>query len=313
MSKSLGEEFFNKYWERFKQGAAENGIEEKDARHIWDHVNTMGSWSFNRSHAIAYGLVSYWCCYLKAYFPLEFAVANLRNARDEQQAIRLLREFVREGFKYIPFDPDKSEVNWSVKDGVLYGGYTGIKGCGIKKAQTLIKKRKEGLPLAPGEAKMMAAPITPWDDIFECNTKFGHMKRDPAKYNIVSPILDIAQVTAMTEGSFCVFGKLKEKNLRDMNEAVNLMKRGGQKVTSNNLWLNIMIEDDTGSIICRITRWKYEQLGKPIIESMEEDKDWLLIKGEVSKGFRLIVVDRYRHLTKDKEVVKIEQELVKAS
>jgi len=101
---------------------------------------------------------------------------------------------------------------------------------------------------------------------------------------------------------------VKEKNLRDLNETVNLAKRGGQKVTDNNLWLNIMVEDDTGSIICRITRWKYAELGKKIIEEMKENEDWLLIRGTVSRGFRLIVVDTYRHLTRKNDKITIRQD-----
>lgn len=298
MSKSYGVEYFDKFWLKFKQGATENGINEIESRHIWDHVNSMGSWSFNRSHAVAYGLVSYWCCYLKAYYPLQFALANLRNARDDQQAIRLLREFSREGFKYEPVSIDKSDINWSLQDGVLCGGLTAIKGCGVKKASEIIRKRKNKIHYSAGELRLLNNAVTPWDDIFECNTKWGHIAKNPQQYNIETPIKNLSDITGATEGEFCVFGKLKEKNLRDMNEAVNLMKRGGQKITSNNLWLNIMIEDDTGSIICRIDRWHYEKWGKPIIETMVEDEDWLLIKGKVSKGFRLIVVDKYRHLTK---------------
>lgn len=304
MSKSFGEEYFNTFWQRFRTGALENGLKEEEAKHVWDHVNTMGSWSFNRSHAVAYGLVSYWCCYLKAHHPLEFALANLRNAKDDNQAIRLLREFSREGFKYLPVDLHLSKVNWSLQEGVLVGGLTGIKGCGIKKSEEIIKKRKSRTPFTPGELRMLNNAKTPWDDVFECNTRWGHMRQEPEKYNIKTRIMDLRDVAADTEGYFAVFGKLKEKNLRDMNETVNLAKRGGQKVTDNNLWLNIMIEDDTGSIICRIDRWKYPTIGKPIIEGMIEDEDWLLIKGKVSKGFRLIVVDKYRHLTKREQCVE---------
>lgn len=308
MSKSYGVEYFDKYWQRFKTGANENGIKEKESRHIWDHVNSMGSWSFNRSHAVAYGLLSYWCCYLKAHYPIEFALANLRNAKDDASAIRLLREFSREGFKYLPVDVHQSEINWSVKNGVLIGGLTAIKGCGVIKARSIISNRENNTPYTPGQLRLLNNAVTPWDDIFECNTKWGHIKNQPEKYNIKTRIMDISEISGNTEGEFLVFGKLKEKNLRDMNEAVNLMKRGGRKVTSNNLWLNIMIEDDTGSIICRIDRYHYEQWGKPIIENMTENEDWLLIKGSVSKGFRLIVVNRYRHLTEKVNNEKISKQ-----
>jgi DNA polymerase-3 subunit alpha len=80
MSKSLGEEFFNRYWELFREGAKDQGIEEKEAKNIWEHMCTFGSWAFNKSHAVSYAMISYWCAYLKAHHPLEFAVACLRNS-----------------------------------------------------------------------------------------------------------------------------------------------------------------------------------------------------------------------------------------
>ena len=58
MSKSLGEEFFDGYWQKFRVGAIENKIDEDQALVIWKNINTMGSWAFNRSHAIAYGIVT---------------------------------------------------------------------------------------------------------------------------------------------------------------------------------------------------------------------------------------------------------------
>ena len=149
MSKSLGQEFFDQYWERFKIGAKENGLEEADAKRIWDNINTMGSWAFNRSHAISYGLLSYWCCVLKSKFPLEFAAACLRNVRDETQGIKLLRELVKEGFEYRPFDKFLSQLNWSVQDGKLIGGLTNIKGVGLKVAEDIINRRIEKITLTP--------------------------------------------------------------------------------------------------------------------------------------------------------------------
>ena len=126
MSMSLGEEFFDRYWQRFKVGAEENGLDEKKSREIWDNINTMGSMAFNRSHAVSYAMVSYWCCVLKSRYPLEFAAACLRNVKDDDQGVKLLREVSTEGLGYKPYDKFKSELNWSVQDGELIGGLIGI-------------------------------------------------------------------------------------------------------------------------------------------------------------------------------------------
>ena len=296
MSKSLGEEFFNQYWEKFKVGAAENDIEEDQARKIWDNINTMGSMAFNRSHAVAYGLLSYWSCVLKSKFPLEFAAACLRNVKDDDQGVRLLREVVKEGLVYKPYDKFKSTENWSVQNGELIGGLIGIKGIGPKMAEDIVNRRKLEQPLTPRQEKLLDTGETPYDDIFECERRFGHIKADPASHNIVSPITDIQDLDGDIPGTFVFFGKLKEKNLRDMNEAVNLAKRGGRRVDSNNLWLNLTFEDDTGPIIGTIDRFKYNKMGKPVVEEGKIG-DWYLIKGHIKKGFRKIYVDKLRKLT----------------
>ena len=296
MSKSLGEEFFDGYWQKFKVGAIENGIDEDQAQTIWKNINTMGSWAFNRSHAIAYGLVSYWCCVLKSRFPLEFAAACLRNVKDDDQGVRLLREVSKEGLGYKSYDKYRSGMNWSVQNGELIGGLIGIKGVGPKMAEDIINRRELKQPLTPRQEKLLDNGETPYDDIFECERSFWHIKADPLAHNIKTPIIEIQDLEADNPGTYVFFGKLKEKNLRDMNEAVNLAKRGGRKVDSNNLWLNMTFEDDTGPIISTVDRFKYNKLGKPIVEDGKIG-DWYLIKGYLKQGFRKIYVEKWRKLS----------------
>ena len=269
MSKSLGQEFFDRYFEKFKAGAEENGIEESQARYIWDHINTMGSWAFNRSHAVSYGLLSYWCCVLKSKFPLEFAAACLRNVKDDLQGVKLLREVVKEGMIYKSFDKFRSIENWSVQDGELIGGLIGIKGIGPKMSEDIIRRRKMAEPLTSRQEKLLEEGTTPYDDIFECERRWGHIKQNPKAHNIASDIVDIGSLEADNPGTFVFFGKMVEKNLRDMNETVNLAKRGGRIAKTHNLWLNLTFEDDTGPIIATIDRFKYPKIGKPIVENRE--------------------------------------------
>ena len=296
MSKSLGEEFFDQYWKRFKVGAEENGLDEKKSREIWDNINTMGSMAFNRSHAVSYAMVSYWCCVLKSRFPLEFAAACLRNVKDDDQGVKLLREVVKEGLVYKPYDKNKSEYNWSVQDGELIGGLIGIKGIGPKMSEDIVKRRELKQPLTPRQENLLDNGQTPYDDIFECERRFGHIKKNPAEHNIKTKITDIHNLEADDPGEFVVFGKLVEKNLRDLNEAVNLVKRGGRRAETHNLWLNMKFEDDTGPILAGIDRFKYPKLGKPIVEDGKIG-DWYLLKGKINKGFRKLNLEKWRKLT----------------
>jgi len=297
MSRSLGEEFFNQYWELFKDGAKDNGIEEKEARNIWEHMCTFGSWAFNKSHAISYAIISFWCAYLKAHHPLEFAVACLRNSKDDDQVIKLLRELVKEGFKYEPFNKKLSELTWSVRKGKLIGGLLGVKGIGPKNAEDIIKRRENKTKYTPRQDVLMNNPEIPYLDVFECHTKFGDYYKNPERYNINSG--KVCEIKTINEnGEYIFIGKLKERNLRDLNEYGNLVKRGGRKIEGNNLFLNLTFEDDSDMIIATIDRFKYIRFGKLIVEE-SKNGDWFLIKGNIRNNWRKIFISNIRKLDND--------------
>lgn len=294
MSKSLGEEFFNKYWEKFKAGALTHKIPEGDARRIWDKVCTFGSWAFNKSHAVSYGLVSYWCAVLKAHYPLEFAAACLRNAKDDEQPIKLLRELAEEGIAYKPYDAERSELTWSVKEGVLIGGLTNIIGVGPQKAKDILSRRAAGLPFPPGLQKLLAEGKTPFDDIFEGKRRYGDMYANPRKYQITSgPLVLIKDI--QEDGEYVFLGKLVEKNLRDLNEYGNLVKRNMRREERCPLFLNLKLEDDSGMILATISRWDYEKMGKPIVESGKLG-EWYIWRGKIRDNWRKVYVTALRKL-----------------
>ena len=52
--------------EKFRTGALKNGIDENTSMRIFDKVEKFASYGFNKSHAAAYGYLSYVTAYLKA-------------------------------------------------------------------------------------------------------------------------------------------------------------------------------------------------------------------------------------------------------
>lgn len=296
MSKSMGKEFFDKYKVKFLDGAEKNGFDRNKAEEYWDKINAFGSWAFNRSHAVAYGTVSYWCLVLKAHYPREYAAACLRHSKDEEQEIMLLRELHKEGFAYKAFDAEKSVENWSVQDGVIIGGLLGVKGIGAKTAADIMKRRTEGKALTPRQTKLLAAPETKYDTIFECRERWGHIIDDPIAHGILTKLSQLEDITQDSEGTFCVIAKLSEKSIRDKNEFIEVKKRGGSIATGQTLFLDMKIEDDTGNIKAGIGVDRYEQYGKPIIEEGKIG-DWYIFRGRIRKGFRKLFVDRVKKLS----------------
>ena len=79
----------------------------------------------------------------------------------------------------LPFDKFMSQINWSVQRGKLIGGLTNIKGVGLKVAEDIINRRIEKINLTPRQEKLLNEGTTPYDDIFECERRFGHIKKEP--------------------------------------------------------------------------------------------------------------------------------------
>lgn len=246
----------------------------------------------HNSHAVAYGTVSYWCLVLKTHHPLEYAVACLRHSKDEEQQIRLLRELHNEGYQYKSFDPDLSEENWSVKNGIILGGLLGVKGIGQKTATSISRLRAEGKPLSPKQRSKLLEATTPYDMIFEAKERWGDVFDNPLSYGISSRITFLRDITQESDGEFVIIAKLKEKNLRDHNEDIEIKKRGGSIMRGPTLFLNMKLEDDTESINAGVSRYDYEKYGKPIIETCKAG-DWFIMKGYVRKGFRKLYVKRW--------------------
>ena len=296
-SKSMGDEFFSRYKDKFIAGALENGYSQEVSEQLWVDISASGSWSFNKSHAVSYGLVSYWTAYCKANYPAEFAVACLNHATDSDSAIKLLRDFViNEGFSYKPVDPDKSMLGWVADGKTLIGGLTNIKGIGPAKAKQIINARNGKGKLTPSLFKALMQPETELDILFPAEHYFGFLYRDPASAGLDTKPSYIKDVNG--RGEYVIIGKLVDRNLRDLNEQVFLEKRGGERITENRFYLNFKLEDDTDMVSCKIGRLQYEAMGKDIAEKGRVGKDWYLLRGTIKGDWRTLDVTEIVNLNK---------------
>ena len=293
-SKSLGEEFFNKFKDKFFDGTQKKGVDDIEAENVWLNMMTFGSWGFNKSHAVSYGMISYWTAWAKAYYPLEFAAANMNNARSEMSAIRILRDMVRhDGVEYTAIDVDNSTEKWDIADGKLVGSLTTIKGIGIKKAQDIVRRRASNT-MTTNQVKKLMDPNTPFNILFPAEHYWGKIYDDPRHWGLDRNIDFIEDIKE--EGKYLFIGRLVDRNLRDLNEYQSVVKRGGTIIESDTLFLNMTVEDDTGSIICTIDRFKFERMGRVIAEQGKVDYDWYLIAGEIKGQWRRINIQRILNL-----------------
>jgi DNA polymerase-3 subunit alpha len=55
------------------------------ANDLFDWIGANAAYLFNKSHALTYSLIGFWCAYYKANFPHQFLVANLRHPKSSQK------------------------------------------------------------------------------------------------------------------------------------------------------------------------------------------------------------------------------------
>ena len=139
ISKKLGKTELDKYYPQFEQGSIENGLTAQDAKVIWDNIETMGRYAFNKSHSVSYTIVSFWSMYMKQHFPLAFFTAMLIKEEDKSKVKRMLAELRARGVQLYPPVLGKSEQHWKVEGSGLRAGLMSIDGIGEKAADTLVE------------------------------------------------------------------------------------------------------------------------------------------------------------------------------
>jgi DNA polymerase III alpha subunit len=302
MSKSLGKEYFDQFGDRWKAGAIKKGIPRNVLDKVWDDMCAYGNWSFNRAHAVAYGLVSYYCCYLKAHYPLEFAAATLDAEAMADKQIKVLRELHYEGVKYQPVDTKHSDLLWAIKGTgrkrLLVGPLTMIHGIGGRMAQEVLDCRATKTKLRPALQRKLDTAITEIDSIFPIHDKLNEIfpnYPDMSSAEISMPHTLIRDVDESINGDVLIIGVITKLAPKDENEAINVAKRG-HAVEGPHWSLNVFIRDDGDEIYCKINRYDYETLGKQMIENTRVGRSIYAIKGKSSNLFRAVWVSNIKYL-----------------
>ncbi len=131
----------------FIKGAAERGYDPKTAEKVWSDIEAFAQYAFNKSHAAAYGLVSYQTAYLKAHYPLEYMAANLTSYTGKSETIvKYIAACNSAGIKVLPPDVNSSGKDFTAVDGAIRFGLAGIRNVGEGIVDVIVAERKAGGP-----------------------------------------------------------------------------------------------------------------------------------------------------------------------
>lgn len=132
VKRSLPIEKMKEFEDRFIQGCVKNGVPEKIALNAYETIKLMASYGFNRSHAVAYAIDSYWCAWLLTYFEAEWLISYIESTIDKpEKKIKAISEVKRLGYKIASLDINLSEKTWTVIEGKRFiPSLTSCKGIG---------------------------------------------------------------------------------------------------------------------------------------------------------------------------------------
>ena len=109
----------------FYEGCKKNGIDEKAAAEIFDIILEFANYGFNRSHAVAYALISYRTAYLKCHYKTQYLCALMSSVLDKTAKLsEYAAECSRLEIKIYPPDINLSGSDFTIErsgDGIRYG------------------------------------------------------------------------------------------------------------------------------------------------------------------------------------------------
>ena len=240
---------FDQFKDKFIAGASEH-IAKKKAEELWHDFEAHAGYSFNRSHAVAYSMLSYYTAWLKSYYPLEFMFSILKNENDKDARTEYLIEAKRLGLSIKLPHIIESDVYFSLQGESIRFGLAEVKFISDSIANKIIERRpygdyKEFVEKASKKgsginSRAIAALNSIGGAAFEDNPRTGQEKDNYYEY-LGIPAFNLegipprikAQARPIEDfddlGSFVMFGMVKN------------IKRGSG-------WARVELVDETGTV-----------------------------------------------------------------
>ena len=239
---------FDQFKDKFIEGA-EKHISKKQAQHLWHDFEAHAGYSFNRSHAVAYSMLSYYTAWLKKYYPLEFMFSILKNENDKDVRTEYLIEAKRLGLKVLLPHVNESDIYFSLQKDAIRFGLAEVKYISDSIANKIIDKRpyldyadfiqKASTKGSGINSRAVSALNAIGGAAFEDNVRSGKEKENYYEYlgiptfNLELPPRIKSQARPISDfddlGAFVMFGMVKS------------IKRGTG-------WARVELVDETGAI-----------------------------------------------------------------
>lgn len=307
ISRKLGEQEFNRQWDRFWEGAQTlhkrtdfPPITEQQAKKVWGDMVTSGSYQFNAAHCVAYCLLAYWTMWFKRIKnPTAFYAASAKHYSEDKQR-DILRDADKHGVKVLKPRAGQSSISWKpVGRNRIRAGYQQIDGIGEKTAELItgsgyttfdefVALRGIG-PKTVHKIKQWVRQDDPFD-IYRLEKSIATIKEEIRLGKLIDgdrvlpmPYNTSREIDNMESGDrICWIGEMVKCNVRDLFEQ-NVAKSGVQldpdKIRDPHLreFAIVYARDEDDQTMIKFSRWTWPRYKQQIFDL--EEGDLLLIVG----------------------------------
>lgn len=128
----------------FIRGAIKNGVQEEIAQTVFDQLRGFGAYSFAKSHAASFAVLTYQSAWFKYHHAAVFYAAILNHQPMGFWApSTLVYDAMRQGITVLPPDINRSAADCTIEDSAIRIGLSYIKGIKNRRLERLIKIRDE--------------------------------------------------------------------------------------------------------------------------------------------------------------------------
>ena len=131
----------------FVLGCRASGTGEKVIEWLWATNEKSADYSFNRSHAACYGLISYRTAWLRANHPAEYMAALISSVMATKDKVPFfVAQAEQMGISILPPDVNLSDHEFVVVEKNIRFGLDAVKGVGFQAVEAIKRAREEGGP-----------------------------------------------------------------------------------------------------------------------------------------------------------------------
>ncbi len=130
--------------DKFMQGLGESNTAPNVAKDLWKLNEAAADYSFNKSHAACYGLISYRTAYLKANYPAEYMAAVISSVMNTKDKVPFFVNRCAEmGIDVLPPDVNSSDHSFVVSENAIRFGLDAVKNVGHSAVEAILRARED--------------------------------------------------------------------------------------------------------------------------------------------------------------------------